>query len=201
MGSGEALANFTCVSKMLSKAGTLIRVEVAVDLAWLLEAAESRATEELEADDGLMDFSDEGAVLQATRTAVDVDDLPLAAVVFAYSKAPTIAPVQMPGPAVIGRRSAAAKAYNKQKHKKRNAGAQAMHIGPKSTIDEKLSNLWRACVTVSITQVDLESVRMPKTHYTGNHTDLPDICRFALPLLVQLIAAGFKLVRWNAKYV
>ena len=131
------------------KAGTVIRVEVAVDLACLLEAAESRANEELLDDDGPMEFSDAVATLQAASSPVDVDDIPLAQVVFAYSKPPTIQPVQMPGPAVIGRRSAAAKAYNKEKHKKRHAAAQDMRSGPKGTIDEKLSHLWRSCATVS----------------------------------------------------
>ena len=191
----------------------LLRLDVEVDLASFLQAVDSHNAHSLDLEDDLVTTQAPVAsqLSQESYLLTDPDDIPLAKVTFAYSSPPTIKPVYRDTPAVIARSSRYAsmtdsavsrdKAYHQRKLQERRAKAQQSRDGPKLNVDAKLSALWSSCTVVPIRKVDLAKVRMPKTHYTGCHKDVPNILRFNLPLLEQLVAAGFKLIRWNGRLV
>lgn len=184
----------------------IVRLAVPVDLADLLHSAESAVGTR----DGDHDLSAPESSEHSPPFHTDPDDLPSESVIFAYADPPparTQAPTSSSPAAVSTRKMTPnalnrARAYVRQKQKERSTKANEERTGPKLSVDTKLAQRWlEAAQVVIIRDVDIAKARMCSTGYYGRSGELPGVSRFVLPILGQLIAAGFRLIRWNAWYV
>ena len=185
-----------------------------VDFVVLLDIALASAPDWLLGDDDLTTDGTEEEDLVAISAAsqpggkepTNPDNLPLSAVIFAYSELPTSAP-SVPPPPFENTHMTENTHRRKRQHygeKRRLARAQEREARSlsKRQVDHALSALWRTCKIVRVQGFDLAGVKTACSYYSGpKGVTIKVEHRFIFPLLEELIAAGFKLVRWRGKCV
>ena len=161
----------------------------------LLSDAPSSSSKDDSADEQLSAFRDPGQPF-------DPGEVPLQQLVLANAPAPRREPTQPVRHAsqskVTDHKRAKNKEYERERKKRRKEGQKGKHKEPSLVVDTKLSALWLNCVVITLAYFNfVQDVQTTKSKYAGGKGDrLQLIPRFFLPVIADLIAAGFTLVRW-----